>query len=124
LDLLGNGMIANAAEMGAYMMRCLSAMMDEHPSMGDVRGRGLMVGVEIVEDRAGKRRDPERRLRIVNEAFARGLLLLGAGPNTIRLIPPLNVSRKEIDEALSIFSAALDAVESAQGASNLVSTSP
>ncbi|MGC9348813.1 MAG: acetyl ornithine aminotransferase family protein [Anaerolineae bacterium] len=113
LDLLENGMIVNAAEMGAYMMRRLKAMMDDHPSMGDVRGRGLMVGVEIVEDRVSKRRDPERRTRIVNEAFLRGLLLLGAGPNTIRLVPPLSVSRTDIDEALILFDEALDAVESA-----------
>jgi 4-aminobutyrate aminotransferase len=110
LRLLEDGMMANAGEMGNYMMSQLHRMMDDHSMIGDVRGRGLMVGVEIVKDRESKLRDPERRARIVDEAFLRGLLILGAGPNTIRLIPPLNVTRAQIDEALSIFDEVLDEV--------------
>lgn len=114
LRLLEEGMIANAAEQGAYLMERLRAMMDVHPSMGDVRGRGLMVGVEIVDNREHRRRAPDLRARIVDDAFLAGLLLLGAGPNTIRFVPPLNVERRVVDEALTIFDDVLTRVEASQ----------
>ncbi|MGC9468048.1 MAG: acetyl ornithine aminotransferase family protein [Anaerolineae bacterium] len=111
LRLLEDGMIDNAAAMGTLASARLRAMMADHPSMGDVRGRGLMIGVEIVEDRESKPRAPELRNRIVQEAFMRGLLLLGAGPNTVRVVPPLNVSREHVEEAMAIFDAAVSAAE-------------
>jgi len=107
LRLLEDGMMDNAAAMGEYMMSRLREMMPRHPCIGEVRGRGLMVGVEIVHDRETRARAPELRSQIVNHAFHAGLLLLGAGPNAIRMIPPLNVSREHVDEALAIFDAVL-----------------
>ncbi len=103
LDLLEHGMMDNAVVMGTYLSTRLREMMDVHPVMGDVRGRGLMVGVEIIKDRVSQAHAPELRTRIVGEAFNCGLLLLGAGPNTIRFVPPLNVTQSHIDEALEIF---------------------
>lgn len=109
--LLKNGMIDNAALMGEVLMQRLREMMPDHPCIGDVRGRGLMVGVEIVKDRETRERAPDLRNRIVSEAFYRGLLLLGAGPNTVRLVPPLNVSLAHLDEALACFESILTMVE-------------
>ncbi len=86
-------------------------MMPGHPTIGDVRGRGLMIGVEFVRNRRSKQRAPGLRNQIVQEAFHRGLLLLGAGPNTLRFVPPLNVTCEHIEEALMIFETALSAVE-------------
>jgi len=103
LRLLEEEMMANATAMGDYAMARLRVLMEHHSVIGDVRGRGLMIGVEIVKDRVTKARAPKLRTRIVNRAFERGLLLLGAGPNTIRFIPPLNVTQAHIDEALGIF---------------------
>ncbi|MBN2005413.1 MAG: acetyl ornithine aminotransferase family protein [Anaerolineae bacterium] len=107
MRLLEEGMMDNAALMGEYLMSRLREMMAQHPCIGDVRGRGLMVGIEIVRDRESRTRAPELRSEIVNQAFQSGLLLLGAGPNAIRLIPPLNVTREHVDEALDIFASVL-----------------
>jgi len=67
-----------------------------------VRGLGLMIGIELVKDQQTRERNPELRNRVVQQAFERGLLLLGAGPNTIRLSPPLTVTRDQADFALTV----------------------
>ncbi|HNT77927.1 MAG TPA: acetyl ornithine aminotransferase family protein [Anaerolineae bacterium] len=108
LRLLEDGMMDNAAAMGAYLMEKLRDIQTRHPAIGDVRGRGLMVGIEIIKDPSARERAPELRNAIVNHAFEDGLLLLGAGPNSIRFVPPLNVSREHVDEALGIFERVLD----------------
>jgi len=102
-DLLKGGMIENAAAMGEVLMARLRAMIDRHPSIGQVRGKGLMVGVELVKDRASKAIAPELRNAVVDHAFEEGLLILGCGTNTIRIIPPLMVDEPTIDEAMLIF---------------------
>ncbi|MCJ7549588.1 MAG: aminotransferase class III-fold pyridoxal phosphate-dependent enzyme [Anaerolineae bacterium] len=111
LSLLENGMIDNAARMGDELRQRLREMMPDHPYIGDVRGRGLMVGAEIVKDRATRERAPELRDRMISEAFYHGLLLLGAGPNTLRFVPPLNVSPAHLDEALELFESVLTTAE-------------
>lgn len=102
-DLLKGGLIANAAAMGSYMIDQLRAMQTRHPSIGQVRGKGLMVGVEFVSNRETRQRAPELRNAVVEYAFEDKLLLLGCGVNTMRLIPALNVTQPEIDSALLIF---------------------
>jgi 4-aminobutyrate aminotransferase len=87
--------------------------MAQHPLIGDVRGRGLMVGVELVRDRVSKERAGKERDRTVTEAFRRGLLILGAGRNAIRFSPPLLLTREQADTAIRIFDEALTAVERA-----------
>lgn len=111
IDLIESQYMQNAAEMGSYTMDCLRKIMETHECIGDVRGLGLMIGVEFVEDRLTK--EPHEKLRdmIIDQAFQRGLLLLGCGKSTIRFAPPLSVSRGETDEAISIFTEALDAAE-------------
>jgi 4-aminobutyrate aminotransferase len=89
------------------------ALREKHALIGDVRGRGLMVGVELVRDRQTKERATTERDRVVRECFARGLLVLGAGPNSIRLSPPLILTKEQADVALGILDQALEAVKAA-----------
>jgi 4-aminobutyrate aminotransferase len=112
IDLIENGYLQNAAEMGEYLSKVLSQMQTRHPCIGDVRGKGLMIGVEFVEDRETKAYAEKLRDRIVENAFRRGLLLLGCGKSTVRISPPLCVTRDEIDEAMEIFDEAITVSES------------
>jgi 4-aminobutyrate aminotransferase len=111
LRLIEGGYMQNAAEMGSHLLDALKEMQTRHELIGDVRGLGLMIGIEIVADR--ETREPAKATRdlIVDEAFARGLLLLGAGESVIRLMPPLSVDRAEADEGLRLFEESLAAVE-------------
>ena len=110
-DLLRSELIDNAARMGAYLEKKLWDIASRHPSIGDVRGRGLMMGVEFVRDRATRQRAPDIRDAVVNHAFEERLLLLGCGPNTIRIIPALTVEPEIIDKALIIFERAIARAE-------------
>jgi 4-aminobutyrate aminotransferase len=100
IDLLERELIANSARMGGYIMDRLRDWPRRFPIVGDVRGLGLMIGVEIVRDRETKERAPELRDRLEHLAFERGLLVLGAGRNSIRLSPPLIISRDQADFAI------------------------
>jgi len=111
IALLKDRLVANAADVGGHLMSGLKALADKHPLIGDVRGRGLMIGVELVRDRQTKERAPEERDAVVSAAFSRGLLLLGAGMNAIRFSPPLVLTREQADIAVRIFDEALNDVE-------------
>jgi 4-aminobutyrate aminotransferase len=99
LELVEGGLVQNAAEVGSYLKEKLAPLRTEHPIISDVRGLGLMVGVEM--------QSAELRDRVVRESFENGLLLLGSGERTIRFCPPLIVSRAEVDTAVGIFAGAL-----------------
>jgi 4-aminobutyrate aminotransferase len=111
LELLEGGLVANSAEVGAYLQERLREVMNRHDCIGDVRGLGLMVGVEFVTDRETMRPAPELRDSVEVECFNRGLILLGAGYNTIRWSPPLVLTREEVDVAIEIFEQAITAVK-------------
>jgi 4-aminobutyrate aminotransferase len=111
IKLLKEQLVANAATVGAHLMAGLKGLMDAHPLIGDVRGRGLMVGVELVRDRKTKERATTERDAVVEAAFRQGLLLLGAGKNAIRFSPPLVLTKAQADVAIGIFDRALAAVE-------------
>jgi 4-aminobutyrate aminotransferase len=111
IALLNESLMANAAAVGAHLMAGLQALADQHPLIGDVRGRGLMIGVELVRDRQTKERATDERDAVVNAAFARGLLVLGAGKNSVRFSPPLILTREQADTAIGIFDQALREVE-------------
>jgi len=113
IRLLRTQLMANAADVGAHMLAGLKQLADKHPLIGDVRGRGLMIGVELVRDRETKERATEERNAVVNAAFRRGLLVLGAGKNAVRFSPPLVLTRDEADIAVRIFDEALSEVEGA-----------
>jgi 4-aminobutyrate aminotransferase len=107
IRLLEEGLVANAARMGAYLRERMNAWTDRFPIVGDVRGLGLMIGVELVRDRQSKTKAPDLRDQVVQRAFERGLLILGAGDNTLRLCPPLIVTRDQCDFALDTLEACL-----------------
>lgn len=110
IELLRESLVKNAAEVGDHLLAGLRALMDKHTIIGDVRGKGLMVGVELVRDRQTKERATEERNAVVDEAFRRGLLILGAGRNAVRFSPPLVLSKGQADTAVRIFDEALTAV--------------
>lgn len=111
IELLENGYLENASEVGEYTMDILCEIMARHPSIGDVRGKGLMIGVEFVQDRQSKASAEQLRDRIVDLAFCTGLLLLGAGKSVIRIAPPLSVTKGEVDEAMELFEQAITTAE-------------
>jgi 4-aminobutyrate aminotransferase len=100
LELLEEELVENAARVGAHMMERMSAWPARFPIIGDVRGRGLMIGIEIVKDQAAREKAPELRGRLEQMLFERGLLVLGAGQNSIRLCPPLVLTRAQADFAV------------------------
>jgi len=109
LDLVQTELAANAARVGAHLLRGLRKLQQRYDVIGDVRGRGLMIGVEFVKDRAT--REPARALahQVMEEAFHRGLLILTCGTSTIRFCPPLVLTEAQADEGLARFEAALRA---------------
>jgi 4-aminobutyrate aminotransferase len=100
LELLEKELTDNAARVGAHMKARLDEFPRKFPIVGEVRGLGLMIGIELVRDQATKERAPELRDRLVQMCFERGLLLLGAGPNSIRICPPLVLTRDQADFAV------------------------
>jgi 4-aminobutyrate aminotransferase len=111
IELLEQEYLQNAAEAGRYLLDALHEIQTRHPSIGDVRGIGLMIGVEFVLDRKTKEPAKDLTERIVQLAFERGLLLLSCGKSVIRIAPPLCITRPEIDEGLRIFEEAITVAE-------------
>jgi 4-aminobutyrate aminotransferase len=104
-------LLIRAQEKGDAILDALVEMQGRHASIGDVRGRGLMIGIEFVKDRQTKERAFELRNALIEEAFARGLLLIPCGPNSVRMTPALNVPDNLIEEALQIFADVLAEIE-------------
>jgi 4-aminobutyrate aminotransferase len=111
LELIQKQYLRNAAEVGEYTIDALKEIQVRHPKLGDVRGIGLMIGIEFIKDPSSKRPDDQLRDRIVDLAFERGLLMLGCGKSAIRLVPPLSVSKPEVDEGLGILEEAITIAE-------------
>jgi 4-aminobutyrate aminotransferase len=111
IKLIEDNFMQNAAEVGQYTLDALSEIMTRHRSIGEVRGIGLMIGIEFVKDRKSKDPAEELRDRIVDLSFERGLLTLGCGKSVIRISPPLSISKGEIDEGLQILEEAITLAE-------------
>ncbi len=111
LDLIEGGMKENAATVGGFMFKVLNEMKERHPTMGDVRGRGLMAGIEFVTDKLSKKRNPQTRNAVVQGCFEHGVLVLGAGNNAVRFCPPLNITQDEVAVGLEIFEEVLTEAE-------------
>jgi 4-aminobutyrate aminotransferase len=107
IELLEREVLDNAAKMGAYMRARMDTWPDRFPIVGDVRGLGLMIGVELVRDRQTKEKATVEREQIIEQAFRRGLLILGAGDNTIRLSPPLTITKDQADFAMDVLEVCL-----------------
>jgi len=107
IKLLQEQLIANAASVGAHLMDGLREMQKKHQIIGDIRGLGLMIGIELVKDRVTKERAVDQRNALVQAMFKRGVLILGAGKNAVRLAPPLVLSKDQADSVLETLDASL-----------------
>lgn len=107
IQLLEESLMANAGIQGERLMRGLRELQGSYECIGDVRGKGLMIGVELVKDRFTKERAVDWRNNVIRSAFQKGLLLLGCGENSIRFCPSLTVTGDEVDVCLSIFDEAV-----------------
>jgi 4-aminobutyrate aminotransferase len=110
IHLLENGLMDNAASVGAHLMDKLRPLPQRFPHVGQVRGLGLMIGIELVTDQKTKERAPQLRDQVIQMCFERGLLVLGAGPNSIRLCPPLVITKEQADFAVETIEACLTSV--------------
>ncbi|HEX5606601.1 MAG TPA: acetyl ornithine aminotransferase family protein [Candidatus Binatia bacterium] len=107
IELLEEGLVENAAEMGALLKERLTALGRRHSTIADVRGLGLMVGVEFCRPNDGNAPDRQLRERIMQKCFEKGLLLLGCGESTLRFCPPLIVTAAEVETAVRLFDEAI-----------------
>ena len=112
-DLLQSGLVANAARMAEFIFRRTADWRERHKSVGDIRGKGLMIGIELVRDQKTKEKAPELRNQVIQLAFERGLLILGAGENSLRLAPPLVIDEEQADFALRTLDACISDAERA-----------
>lgn len=110
LCLVEEGLMDNAREVGAYLLERLQGIAERSVNIGIVRGKGLMIGVEFVTDKASKEPDHDGADAVMVEAFRRGLLLLTCGKSTIRFCPPLVLTKEQVDEGLAIFEETVQAV--------------
>jgi 4-aminobutyrate aminotransferase len=108
LDLVERDYMGNAARVGEYFLSRLRALQDRYPVIGEVRGKGLMIGMELVENRTSKAPAKALSERVVERAFRNGLLLLTCGASTVRFMPPLLITQAQVDEAVTILGASLD----------------
>jgi len=115
IDIIEREAMANAAQVGGKMLERLKGWKQSHSSVGDVRGRGLMIGVELVKDKASREPVAALRNRVETLAFERGLMILGCGETSIRLCPPLIVSEEEATVALDILEESLTLAEKEAG---------
>ncbi len=115
LDIIEREGMRNAARVGGQMLERLKGWKQSHPAVGDVRGRGLMIGVELVKDKATRESAAALRNRAETLAFERGLMILGCGESSIRLCPPLIVGDQEATVALDVLEEALTVAEKEAG---------
>ena len=104
-----DGLVENAAKVGDHLRRRLLDLQERHEAIGDVRGLGLMLATDFVKDRRTKEPDSKLKDRVVEEAMKRGLILLPAGKSAVRYIPPLCITREEVDAGVEVLEAALKA---------------
>jgi 4-aminobutyrate aminotransferase len=111
IELLEEELVENSARVGEYILGRLKEFQKEFEMIGDVRGKGLMIGIELIKDRETKKKAIEERNAVIQRCFEKGLLILGCGENTIRLIPPLIITQREADTALTILEEVLKKIE-------------
>lgn len=109
IELLEGGLVENSREVGGYLEAGLRRLMEKYDCIGDVRGMGMMLGVEFVTDKETLKPDAELRDRIEYACYERGLIILGCGSNSIRWSPPLILTKENVDVALEIFEEAITA---------------
>ena len=107
IDLVAGGLVGNAATVGDYFMGKLRELATRHDVIGEVRGKGLMIGMELVVDRASKKPARELTDALITRAYHNGLILLSCGQSTVRFMPPLVIGRAEVDEAVGLLELSL-----------------
>jgi 4-aminobutyrate aminotransferase len=111
IRLIKNGLMENAAQQGVFLLEALAAVQSRHPSIGHVRGKGLMIGIELVRDQVIKEPATELCNAALNRAFEHGFLVLSCGRSVLRIVPALNIARPLVEEGLAIFERALTEAE-------------
>jgi 4-aminobutyrate aminotransferase len=111
IRLLEEKYIANAARIGGHILQRIATWPETHAIVGHVRGKGLMIGIELVKDKETREPYPEARARIIHRAFEKGLLILGCGESTVRLMPPLVIDQEQADCAVQLLESAISEVE-------------
>ncbi len=115
LELVENEYVDNAAKMGAYLMERLRELQARHPIIGDVRGKGLMIGMELVEDTMSKKPAKSFTHEMLQRGFQNGILLMSCGVSTLRLMPPLMIDKTAADEGLALLDQTFTEVEQMMG---------
>jgi 4-aminobutyrate aminotransferase len=95
-------LLENATKQGSYIMKRLEELKEKSEIVGDVRGKGLMIGLEIVEDKENKKPAPEKANEIMTRSWKRGVAVITCGASAIRIAPPLNITKELVDSALEI----------------------
>jgi 4-aminobutyrate aminotransferase len=115
IDLVEREYCANAAKVGGYFMRKLHGLAERFAVVGEVRGKGLMIGVELVKDRTTK--EPAKKLcdALITRAYHNGLILLACGQSTVRFMPPLVIDEADVDEAMALLERSLTEVLASEG---------
>ncbi|HZS58951.1 MAG TPA: acetyl ornithine aminotransferase family protein [Gemmatimonadaceae bacterium] len=111
LDVVERELVANAVARGEQLLAGVRELAKRHESIGDVRGLGLMIGVEFVKDRTTREPHPQAVRDLVNTAFSKGLLLLGCGKSTLRLAPPLVIDAQDVDTGLQLIDECLATIK-------------
>ena len=112
IDIIKNEkLLENATQQGAYIMKRMRELMQESEIIGDIRGKGLMIGVEIVEDKESKKVAAEKANEIMMRCWRRGVALITCGKSTLRIAPPLVITRELVDSALDIITSTIREVE-------------
>ncbi|MGH9373572.1 MAG: aminotransferase class III-fold pyridoxal phosphate-dependent enzyme, partial [Vicinamibacterales bacterium] len=125
IRLLKGGLVENAARVGDHLIAGLRELQEKHALIGDVRGRGLMIGIELVRSRETKERAVEERNALVQAMFRRGVLVLGAGRNALRLAPPLVLTTDQANDVLRVFDESLaEVARSGTGADSRLPKTP
>ena len=107
IELLQGGLVENSATVGAYLEAGLNKLKGKYECIGDVRGYGMMLGVEFVTDKTSLKPDAELRDKVEMACYQKGLIILGCGSNAIRWSPPLILTKENVDVALQIFDEAI-----------------
>jgi 4-aminobutyrate aminotransferase len=111
IELLEKKYVAQAARIGGFLMQRLKQWPARHPLVGDVRGKGLMIGIDLVKNRTSKQPAVDERNELLSLCFEKGLLVLGCGASTVRLMPPLMIDREQATIALNILEKCLAEIE-------------
>jgi 4-aminobutyrate aminotransferase len=103
-------LLENATKQGRYMLRRLEELVEKYPILGEVRGKGLLIGLEVVKDRETKEPNPEGAMQIALKSWRRGVLCQTVGVSTVRFCPPLSISQQLIDAGLEVVETAIHEV--------------